>query len=60
MTTSLAGLSSYVTVKEAARVLGVNPWQLRYFIKTRRVATVRVGFTMLLRLRDVEELRHRA
>lgn len=57
MAESLAGLSEFVTVKEAARQLGVSVWQVRYFLKQRRVPTIRVGFTMLLRLRDVDGLR---
>jgi excisionase family DNA binding protein len=56
MTDSLAGLSGYVTVKEAARQLGVSVWQVRYYLKQRRIPTVRVGFTVLLRLRDMDGL----
>ncbi len=58
-TEPLAGISGLVTIREAARLLGLHPWQVRYFIHQRRVPVTVVSKTWLLRLRDLEGLRSR-
>ncbi len=54
---SIGGFAGYVTIREACKLLGKQPWQIRYFVRRNRVLTVRVGRVLLLRARDLEPLR---
>jgi excisionase family DNA binding protein len=53
----LNGQAGYFTITEAATLLHVSRWTIAAFIRRKRVPTRRVGYTLLIRLEDLQGLR---
>jgi len=55
---ALAGAGGFVTIKEAARLLGMSVWGVHSAVRRHRVPKVKLGNSVLLKVSDLHLVRN--